>query len=152
MTTDGFVVTHASTDFERGLTPALSQIADAQVNFLSQGGGGPGGAPRDIMLFLGGDNPEQLLATANKISDEMATIKEIRAPRVQGDLVRPEITIKPRFDLAADLGVTTAALSQTIRIATIGDISQNSAKFSLADRQVPIIVSLSPKPNAAWKS
>jgi multidrug efflux pump subunit AcrB len=62
---------------------------------------------------------------------------------VQGDLVRPEITIKPRFDLAADLGVTTAALSQTIRIATIGDISQNSAKFSLADRQVPIIVSLS---------
>jgi len=133
----------SSTDFERGLTPALSQIADAQVNFLSQGGGGPGGAPRDIMLFLGGDNPEQLLATANKISDEMATIKEIRAPRVQGDLVRPEITIKPRFDLAADLGVTTAALSQTIRIATIGDISQNSAKFSLADRQVPIIVSLS---------
>jgi multidrug efflux pump subunit AcrB len=50
--------------------------------------------------------------------------------------------IKPRFDLAADLGVTTAALGQTIRIATIGDIAQNSAKFSLADRQVPIIVSL----------
>jgi multidrug efflux pump subunit AcrB len=51
--------------------------------------------------------------------------------------------IKPRVDLAADLGVTTAALSQTIRIATIGDIAQNSAKFSLADRQVPISVSLS---------
>ena len=64
------------------------------------------------------------------------------APRVQGDNERPEIQIKPRFDLAADLGVTTSALSQTIRIATIGDIEQNSAKFSLADRQVPIIVSL----------
>jgi multidrug efflux pump subunit AcrB len=50
--------------------------------------------------------------------------------------------IKPRFDLAADLGVTTAALSQTIRIATLGDIEQNSAKFSLSDRQVPIQVSL----------
>jgi multidrug efflux pump subunit AcrB len=60
-----------------------------------------------------------------------------------GDLVRPEIIIKPRFDLAADLGVTTIALSQTIRIATLGDIAQNSAKFSLADRQVPIMVSLS---------
>ena len=55
---------------------------------------------------------------------------------------RPEITIRPRLDLAADLGVTTAALSQTIRIATLGDIDQNSAKFSLSDRQVPIRVAL----------
>jgi multidrug efflux pump subunit AcrB len=67
----------------------------------------------------------------------------LRAPRVGGDLVRPEIVVKPRFDLAADLGVTTAALSQTIRIATLGDIEQNSAKFSVADRQIPITVSLS---------
>src|SRR5687768_7380781 len=132
-----------STEFERGLTPQLSSIPDAQVSFLSQGGGGPGGAPRDIMLYLGSDNPELLLATANKIADEMQTVPELVAPRVQGDLVRPEITIKPRFDLAADLGVTTQALSQTIRIATLGDIAQNSAKFSLADRQVPITVSLS---------
>jgi multidrug efflux pump subunit AcrB len=57
-------------------------------------------------------------------------------------MLRPEIVIKPRLDLAADLGVTTAALSQTIRIATLGDIDQNSAKFSLSDRQIPIRVSL----------
>jgi multidrug efflux pump subunit AcrB len=50
--------------------------------------------------------------------------------------------IKPRFDLAADLGVTTQALSQTIRIATLGDIDQNVAKFSLSDRQIPIRVAL----------
>ncbi|HET9398821.1 MAG TPA: efflux RND transporter permease subunit, partial [Sphingomicrobium sp.] len=128
-----------STDFERGLTPALSKIPDAQVSFQSQSGGGGG---RDITMFLGSDNPELLFQTANKIRDEMMTLPELRAPRVQGDLARPEITIKPRFDLAADLGVTTAALSQTIRIATLGDIDQNSAKFSLADRQVPIIVAL----------
>ncbi len=127
-----------STEFERGLTPAISAIPDAQVNFMSQSGGGG----RDITLYLGSDNPELLNATANKIVDEMATMRELRAPRAQGDLVRPEITIKPRFDLAADLGVTTTALSQTIRIATLGDIAQNSAKFSLADRQVPITVSL----------
>jgi multidrug efflux pump subunit AcrB len=131
-----------STEFERSLTPQLSAIADAQVNFMSQGGGGPGSGGRDIALYLGSDNPELLNATANKIVDEMTTLKELRAPRAVGDLVRPEIVIKPRFDLAADLGVTTTALSQTIRIATMGDIAQNSAKFSLADRQVPITVSL----------
>jgi multidrug efflux pump subunit AcrB len=129
-----------STEFERSLTPKLTEIPDAQVNFQSQTGGGGG---RDLTLFLGSDNPELLFKTANKIRDEMQTLPEVRAPRVQGDLARPEITIKPRFDLAANLGVTTAALSQTIRIATLGDIAQNSAKFSLADRQVPITVSIS---------
>jgi multidrug efflux pump subunit AcrB len=131
-----------STEFERSLTPQLSAIADAQVNFMSQGGGGPGSGGRDIALYLGSDNPELLNATANKIVDEMTALPELRAPRTVGDLVRPEIVIKPRFDLAADLGVTTTALSQTIRIATMGDIAQNSAKFSLADRQVPITVAL----------
>ena len=132
-----------STEFERSLAPALAAIPDARVTFQSQNGGGPSGDSRDIMLYLGGEDPEKLLATANKIADEMATIPGLRAPRVGGDMVRPEITVKPRFDLAADLGVTTAALSQTVRIATMGDIEQNSAKFSVADRQIPITVSLS---------
>jgi multidrug efflux pump subunit AcrB len=131
-----------SFEIERELTPALSQISDAQVNFINQNSGGPGGGGRAITMFLGSDNPERLTEVANKISEEMETIPELVAPRVQGDNVRPEVLIKPRFDLAADLGVTTTALSQTIRIATIGDIDQNSAKFSLADRQVPITVSL----------
>ena len=72
----------------------------------------------------------------------MSALKEIRAPRVNADLRRPELLIKPQLDLAAQLGVTTTALSQTIRIATMGDIDQNSAKFSLSDRQVPIRVML----------
>ena len=130
-----------SFEIERELTPKLAQISDAQVNFINQNSGGPG-AGRAITLYLGSDDPQKLTQAANKIVAEMETIPELVAPRVQGDNVRPEVLIKPRFDLAADLGVTTTALSQTIRIATIGDIDQNSAKFSLADRQVPIIVSL----------
>src|SRR3546814_15072911 len=72
----------------------------------------------------------------------MRGIELRRDPRIDGDLQRPEIIIRPRFDIAADLGVTTSALSQTIRIATIGDIEQNLAKFSLTDRQIPIRVSI----------
>jgi len=132
-----------STEFERALSPALAAVADARVSFQSQNGGGPDADQRDIMLYLGGDDPVQLTAVANQIAKEMATVPGLRAPRVGSQLAQPEITIKPRFDLAADLGVTTAALSQTVRIATLGDIEQNSAKFSLSDRQVPITVSLS---------
>jgi multidrug efflux pump subunit AcrB len=132
-----------STEFERNLSPTLAAMADARVSFQSQQGGGPDGDSRDIMLYLGGEDPAQLKAVGNQIAKEMAGIPGLVAPRVGSNLAQPEITIKPRFDLAADLGVTTAALSQTIRIATLGEIEQNSAKFSLSDRQVPIQVSLS---------
>jgi multidrug efflux pump subunit AcrB len=132
-----------STEFERNLSPTLAAIADARVSFQSQNGGGPDADSRDIELYLGGEDPAQLNAVANEIAKEMQSVAGLRAPRVGSNLAQPEITIKPRFDLAADLGVTTAALSQTIRIATLGEIEQNSAKFSLSDRQVPIQVSLS---------
>src|SRR4051794_1465376 len=132
-----------STEFERNLAPTLAAFPDARVSFMSQNGGGPDSDQRDIMLYLGGDDPVQLTAVASRIAKEMETVPGLRAPRVGSQLAQPEITVKPRFDLAADLGVTTAALSQTVRIATLGDIEQNSAKFSLSDRQVPIQVSLS---------
>jgi multidrug efflux pump subunit AcrB len=128
----------SSVDFERAMQPVLAQIPDARINFASQQGGGP--SNRDIILMFAGDDPDKLYATALRMVDEMKGVAEIRAPRIEGDMRRPEITVKPRFDLAADLGVTTQALSQTIRIATIGDIDQNVAKFSLADRQIPIRV------------
>jgi multidrug efflux pump subunit AcrB len=133
----------SSIDFEAKWGAKLGAVTDARVNFNAQDNGGPPGSGRDINVTLGSDNPEVLLATANKIVEEMRGLKELVAPRVSGDLQRPEITIKPRMDLAASLGVTTSALSQTIRIATIGDIDQNSPKFSLTDRQVPIRVTLS---------
>ncbi len=127
-----------SIEFERALAPRLAAIPDARVSFQSQSGG----LGRDITIMLTGDDPVKLNAAALKVVDQMRTIPEIRSPRIDGDLQRPEITIKPRFDLAADLGVTTAALSQTIRIATQGDIDQNVAKFSLSDRQIPIRVAI----------
>ena len=130
----------SSIDYERDLTPRLAQIPDARVSFLSQSGGG--GTGRDISIMLSGSDPVLLNQTAAKLVEEMSSLKEIRAPRVNADLRRPELLIKPNLDLAAQLGVTTTALSQTIRIATMGDIDQNSAKFSLADRQVPIRVML----------
>ncbi|PKP94408.1 MAG: ABC transporter permease [Alphaproteobacteria bacterium HGW-Alphaproteobacteria-16] len=126
--------------FERSLTPELAKIPDARVSFRNQQGWG--GSGRALTITLGGEDPVLLQQTAQKIVEEMEGLKTIVAPRIQGDLKRPEIVIRPRMDLAADMGVTTAALSSAIRIATLGDIDQNSARFSLSDRQIPIRVAL----------
>lgn len=129
-----------SDQFQKSMAKTLAAIPDARVTFRSQGGWG--GAGRDISIVLGGEDPELLTKTANQLVGEMAKLNTLVAPRVSGDLNRPEIVIKPRLDLAASLGVTTQALSQAIRIATLGDIDQNSAKFSLSDRQIPIRVAI----------
>jgi multidrug efflux pump subunit AcrB len=129
-----------SYEFQRSIGPQLAAIPDARVSFRSGGWGG--GSGRALTITLGGDDPKALNDAAVKIVDEMARIPTIRSPLITGDLKRPEIVITPRMDLAASLGVTTQALSSAIRIATLGDIDQNSARFSLSDRQIPIRVAL----------
>jgi multidrug efflux pump subunit AcrB len=127
-------------EWERSIAPKLAEIPDARIGFASQQDGPPGG--RDIGITLTGNDPLVLEQTAQKVVEEMRQMPELRQARIDGGLQRPEITITPRLDLAAELGVTTAALSETIRIATLGDIDQNVAKFSVADRQIPIRVLL----------
>ena len=132
-----------SQQFEEDLTPLLTQIADARVTFQVNGpGGGGGGSGRDVSVMLSGSDPKMLDKTAATLVEQMKGLPELRAPRISADLQRPELIITPRNDIASQLGVSTVALSQTIRIATLGDIDQNSAKFSLSDRQIPIRVML----------
>ena len=129
-----------SIEYKRQLGPELQRFADARVSFQSNQNFGGG---RDVNVMIAGSDPDVLYETALGVVEDMRQRDEVFvAPRIAGDLQRPEIIIQPDFSLAADLGVTTAALSQTIRIATIGDIDQNVAKFSLSDRQVPIRVML----------
>ncbi len=127
-----------STDFERQVGPLLQGIADARVTFRAQNS--VGGRP--IAVLLASSDPIKLQQAALKLVEEMRRRPELVSPRIAGDLRRPEITITPRLNLMADMGVTTSAMSQAIRTATQGEIDQASARFSLSDRQVPIRVAL----------
>jgi multidrug efflux pump subunit AcrB len=128
-----------SVQFERSMAPQLAAIPDARVSFQNRMGWG--GPSRDLSIVLGGDDPELLQATGDKIVAEMQRLRVLQSPRVEGGLQRPEIVIRPRADLAADLGITTVALSNAIRVATMGEVDQASARYSLSDRQIPIRVS-----------
>ncbi|MFM9976578.1 MAG: efflux RND transporter permease subunit [Sphingomonadaceae bacterium] len=127
-----------SVEFEKRVAPQLAAIPDARVAFQSQSSG----FGRDVTLMLAGSDPTLVSRTALQVIEEMRGVPQLRAPRLEGDIQRPEIVIRPRTDLAAQMGVSAAALSQTIRIATQGEIDQSAAKFSLSDRQIPIRVAL----------
>ena len=48
-------------------------------------------------------------------------------------LDRPELLVRPRRDIAGRLGISTESLSETIRVATIGDVGPALAKFDFED-------------------
>ena len=131
-----------SQEMEAEVTPLLQAIPDARVAFTNLRDGNGSGTGRPISIMLSGSDPAVLEHAAAVLVEQMKGVKQVVAPRISADMRRPEVIIKPRLDLAASLGVTTQALSQAIRIATIGEIDQNAAKFSLSDRQVPIRVRL----------
>jgi multidrug efflux pump subunit AcrB len=59
--------------------------------------------------------------------------------------VRTEISVTPDLSKAAEMGVTSAAIAETLRIATVGDYDSALPKMNLPQRQVPIVVKLAPE-------
>ena len=93
-------------------------------------------------LVLASEDGQVLAAHAGKVERELRTIPGIGNVTSSSSLVRPEVTVRPDFARAADLGVTSAAIADTLRIATAGDYDQGLAKLNLSLRQVPVVVKL----------
>jgi multidrug efflux pump subunit AcrB len=97
---------------------------------------------RSVSLILGGADMEVLKEEAAKLQREMATIPTLINVASTAPLDRSEIRIRPKPGLAADLGVSTDIIADTVRVGTIGDVGANLAKFNAGDRQIPIRVQL----------
>ncbi len=123
-------------DVERELRAALTALPGVRVTV------GFGGSSEKYILVLASENGEVLAEHARLVERELRTIPGIGNVNTTASLVRPELVIRPDFAAAADLGVTSTAMADTLRIATAGDYSQALAKLNLAQRQVPIVVKL----------
>ncbi len=97
---------------------------------------------RDVALVVRGPDLAVVTEQAAKLQRDMAAIPHLVNVLSTAPLDRTEIRVRPRPDAAADLGVSTAAIASTVRVATLGDIDANLAKFTDGDRQVPIRVEL----------
>ena len=61
-----------------------------------------------MTLYVVGSNPQLVEQTAREAIEEMRGLKELRDPRINGDMARPELEVRPNLDKAAQLGVTVA--------------------------------------------
>ncbi|MDD2800662.1 MAG: efflux RND transporter permease subunit [Methylococcales bacterium] len=103
---------------------------------------GLGGSGEKYILVLSGDDPQALSTAARNVEHDLRTIPGLGSIASSAALVRPEIAVRTDFARAADLGVTTAAIAETLRIATLGDYDWSLPKLNLAQRQVPVVVKL----------
>jgi len=124
---------------ERQLRAALAVLPGVQVKV------GFGGSSEKYVLVLASENGALLAEHARTVERELRSIPGIGAVTSTASLVRPELVVRPDFARMADLGVTSAAIADTLRIATAGDYDQNIAKLNLAQRQIPIVVKLPPE-------
>jgi multidrug efflux pump subunit AcrB len=132
---------------ERGKRPRKQGIENAIRAAMAEVPGirskvGLGGSGEKYQLVLTGEDPLALAGAAAAVERDLRTIPGLGSITSSASLIRSEIAVRPDFAKAADLGVTSAAIGETLRIATVGDYDTSLAKLNLSQRQVPIVVKL----------
>ena len=119
---------------ETELSAILAGVPDVRGWYVN------GRGERELALSLLGSDPEALDRGVGMLESDMRRLPGFSnvAPSAGAD--RPEIRVRPRVDQAARFGVSTEAISEAVRIATIGDIAANLDKFRDGDRLIPIRV------------
>ena len=120
-------------DIERELRTRLQDVAGARVKVA---------ADVAYTLVLSGEDSALLAQHAATVEQELRSLEGIGQVSSSSSLQRPELIVRPDTARAADLGVTTDAIAETVRVATLGDYDQFLPKLNLSQRQVPIVVRL----------
>ena len=132
---------------ERGQRPRKQVIESEMRTALAELPGtrfkvGLGGSGEKYMLALKGEDPVALAQAAAAVEKDLRKISGLGNISSSASLTRSEVAIRPDFARAADMGVTSAAIAETLRIATAGDYESALPKLNLSQRQIPIVVKL----------
>lgn len=123
---------------EADMRDRLVAVAGARINV------GRGNSGEKLQVTLASDDAMTLESAAAALERDMRTLRGVGAVTSGAALQRPEIQIVPDYARAAQLGVTTEALAEAIRLATYGDYSSSLSKLNLPQRQIAVRVRLDP--------
>ncbi|SNR37568.1 efflux RND transporter permease subunit [Paracoccus sediminis] len=121
---------------EEDLKQRLSGTPDMRINFQNEDG------QNDLTINVLGTTEDGATLAAERLAAAMSALPSLETVTTTARLQRPEIQITPRADVAAQLGVSTSEMATTLRVATLGDVESNLAKFNAGDEQIPIVVRL----------
>jgi hydrophobe/amphiphile efflux-1 (HAE1) family protein len=123
-------------DIEAEVAKIVGEVPDVRAWYVNERG------EREMSITLTGPNADELEIGAASLENGMRRVPTFLNVAPSTGLSRPELVVRPRLDRAADLGITTDAISETVRVATIGDVDANLAKLNTGDRLIPIRVQL----------
>ncbi len=123
-------------EVEAKVAQIVSEVPDVRSWYVNERG------ERELSITVTGPDADKLAQGAAALENGMRRVPEFLNVAPSTGLSRPELVVEPKLDRAADLGITTSAISQTIRVATIGDVDANLAKLNTGDRLIPIRVQL----------
>ena len=121
-------------DIEKEVFAKLRDIPDVRILKLNDRG------ERDLSFNFLSKNEKDLNEAVGVLEAKLRADPLLANVSAEGALPRPELQVRPRLDQAARLGITPQQISETVRVATIGDVDAALAKISLDDRQIPIRV------------
>ena len=114
----------------------LADVPDTRAWYVNERG------ERELSFSILSQNGDKLNEAVGKLEGALRQIPGFNNVAADASISRPELRVVPRFDAAARLGVSPNKIAETIRVATIGDIDANLAKFNAGDRLVPIRVQI----------
>jgi multidrug efflux pump subunit AcrB len=123
----------SQTEIEKQVSTALLTVPGARFSLGS-------GIGAKLSLILASDDQAALKATARDLERQLRDVPGLANIISTASLERPEIVVRPKAQLAAEQGVSTAAIGETVRIATNGDFDAQTAKLNLDNRQIAIQV------------
>ena len=129
----------SQTAIEKIASARLRNVAGARFEI------GSGSIGEKMSLILSSDDAQTLRVSSDNLTRELRGVPGLSGISSTASLERPEITIHPDVARAAELGVTTAAIGDTVRIATSGDFDAQVARLNLDNRQVYIRVRVADK-------
>ncbi|RVU14943.1 efflux RND transporter permease subunit [Methylobacterium oryzihabitans] len=129
---------------EQQVDRRLRELPDIRYWFVDENG------LRAVSLVVTGQDSRTVASVANELANQMRRLPTVANVISGATLDRPELRIRPRMDLAARFGITADTLSETIRVATIGDVGPALAKFDAGDRLVPVRVQLDDTARLNW--
>jgi hydrophobe/amphiphile efflux-1 (HAE1) family protein len=123
-------------EIEQRLRETLDSIPGARIAVRGEDSGD------ELEFALGSEDGELLDSTARRIEQEIRTVPGLVNVRSTASLQQPQVVVTPDFARAAELGVDTESIGETLRVAFGGDFDWALAKLTLPERQLNVRVQL----------